>query len=234
MTAKALYSDPIQTQILGLTEVHLTQLYHENNSLFIHKEMRMPFRQMVEAAKKDDITIEVASGYRSFERQLFIFNNKFTGRTNIKDINNHIIDISVLSKIEILHAILLYSALPGGSRHHWGCDIDLYASNLLAENQTLQLEPWEYDVGGPMHKLNLWLDKYAGDFNFYRPYANYEGGVAAEPWHFSYQPIAKQYQENFNLSALSACLENSNIEAKETILSVLPEIVNRYMNCNIV
>jgi LAS superfamily LD-carboxypeptidase LdcB len=230
---RLLFGDPIQNQILGLTEGHLTQLDHESHFVLIHKEMKKTFMGMVDAANKDGIALEIASGYRSFQQQLLIFNKKFTGKKNIKDINNQVVDISVLSKFEILNAILLYSALPGGSRHHWGCDIDIYASNLLSDNQALQLEPWEYEKGGPMYRLNLWLDKYAGDFDFYRPYSSYSGGVAVEPWHLSYRPIAENYQNNFSLNALTTCLENSNIEGKETLLSALPEIVNRYMHCNI-
>ena len=44
--------------------------------------------------------------------------------------------------------ILRWSALPGGSRHHWGTEIDIFDPDLLPQGQSLQLEPWEYESGG--------------------------------------------------------------------------------------
>ena len=65
---------------------------------------------------------------------------------------------------------------------------------------------------------------------FYFPYASYQGGVAHEPWHLSYMPLAKQYQEAFNLEKLAKTLKDSNILGKEVILSNLPFIAENYIN----
>jgi LAS superfamily LD-carboxypeptidase LdcB len=81
---RLLFCDPIQNQILGLTEGHLTQLDHESHFVLIHKEMKKTFMGMVDAANKDSIALEIASGYRSFQRQLLIFNKKFTGKKKHK------------------------------------------------------------------------------------------------------------------------------------------------------
>ena len=229
MNFKKVTPSALKSQRLGQCVDHLVSLKKGESSPLIHKELVFPYSEMVVAANKDNIVIEIASGFRSFDRQLAIFNNKFTGKTDIKDKDNNIVDITTLSELEVLHAILLYSALPGASRHHWGCDIDVYAPNLLSSDETLQLEPWEYEDNGPMYKLNVWLNNYAGDFGFYRPYKTYQGGVAAEPWHLSYKPIADIYEQSFDITTLEECIENSTIKAKKTILENLPLISKRYI-----
>jgi len=223
---KTEYDANIQQELLGFSTSHLHYL---TPKIAIHKEMIHAYSLMVEEAKESDIDLTIASGFRSFERQLMLFNNKSTGKTSIKDESGSVIEASSLSVLDKLHAILLFSALPGSSRHHWGCDIDVYAPNLLAPDYNLKLEPWEYNEGGPLEKLSLWLDKHIEQFGFYRPYDKYRGGVAEEPWHLSYAPLAKKYQQSFSLESLTSCLVNSDIKDKQTILQHLPELIERYV-----
>ena len=213
-------------QFLGLSTNHL---HFINKNQAIHQEMVNAFNQLTRHAKQDNIELTIASAYRSFDRQLLIWNNKFSGKTSILDSRNNIVDISKMSAIDIVHAIMQYSALPGTSRHHWGCDIDVYAANLIDENYQLKLEPWEYEKQGPMAALTSWLDEHAQQYGFYRPYAEYQGGVAVEPWHLSYQPIAKTYQQAYSLEALANCLKQSDILAKQAILDNLTALVSRYV-----
>ncbi len=234
---KNLNHNDISAQLLGLTDEHIHYFKHEQKNkktanakaLGIHHQMLTSFQSLVANAAKDNIEIKIASGFRSFERQLLIWNNKFTGKTAIKAINGEQVNISELSKLEIIEAILLFSALPGASRHHWGCDIDIYAKNLLG-GKALQLEPWEYNSSGPMAKLSSWLTDNAEKQGFYFPYDKFRGGIAAEPWHLSYAPLAKQYQSTFNLALLKERLLQADIAGKEVIIEYLPEIFKRYIN----
>lgn len=229
----------ISKQLLGLTDQHIHYFEQKSqqkakqssnsSSLGIHHLMLPDFQALVTSAAEADIDIEIASGFRSFERQLLIWNNKFTGKVAIKNLKGEQVNISQLSDYEIVEAIMLYSALPGASRHHWGCDIDVYAPNLLMD-KTLQLEPWEYDESGPMARLTDWLAENAEKFGFYFPYNNYIGGVAAEPWHLSYAPLAKQYQASFNIEELQQCLLLADIEGKEAIIDNLSALVNRFIS----
>jgi len=245
----------INKQLLGLTDQHIHYLSTDslsNKSLSnasltppyagravqtpstpqmgIHRQMITAFAALQQSAKTAGIALKIASGFRSFERQLLIWNNKFIGNTAIKKANGDTVDISGLTDWQIIEAILLYSALPGASRHHWGCDIDVYAPNLLACGESLQLEPWEYQESGPMAKLSTWLSQHAAKFGFYLPYDCYRGGVAAEPWHLSFAPLAQQYQATFNLQALQQCLINSDIASKAVIIDNLTTIAQRYIN----
>lgn len=240
----------INKQLLGLTDQHVhylsnislanKNLTNDNTTrsvkaaskpqIGIHQQMHTDFEALRKNAKTAGIELKIASGFRSFERQLRIWNNKFIGNTAIKKANGETLDISRLSDWQIIEAILLYSALPGASRHHWGCDIDVYAPNLLAAGESLQLEPWEYQQSGPMEKLSIWLNQHAAEFGFYFPYDNYRGGIAAEPWHLSYAPLAKQYQATFNIQTLEACLLNADIVGKAVIIDNLAEIAKRFIN----
>ena len=241
----------INKQLLGLTDQHIHYLSNPNlanknlthnsasnesikapskSRIGIHLQMRTAFDALKKSAETAGIELKIASGFRSFDRQLQIWNNKFIGNTAIKQSNGETVDISRLSDWQIIEAILLYSALPGASRHHWGCDIDVYAPNLLAAGESLQLEPWEYQQSGPMEKLSTWLNQHAREFGFYFPYDNYRGGIAAEPWHLSYVPLAKQYQTTFNIQTLQTCLKSSDIAGKAVIIENLAEIEKRFIH----
>ncbi|KGJ87392.1 M15 family metallopeptidase [Colwellia psychrerythraea] len=216
-----------RAQVLGKTEEHL---YYLNERVAIHQEMKPAFDAIVTAAKTDGIDLKIASGFRSFDRQLMLWNNKFSGKTAIKDINGDIVVVDNLSSLQIIESILLYSALPGASRHHWGCDIDVYAPNLLAQNYQLQLEPWEYSESGPLAELSSWLLQHAHRFGFYFPYATFQGGIAQEPWHLSYLPLAQQFQQTFSAEQLAQTLQSSNILGKKVIIDNLDLIAKRYIN----
>lgn len=214
-------------QVLGRTEQHLHYL---SERIAIHQDMKVAWQALVSAAKADAIELKIASGFRSFDRQLQLWNNKFSGRTAIKNMAGDIISTEGLSPLALIQSILLYSALPGASRHHWGCDIDVYAPNLLAADYQLQLEPWEYGEQGPLAKLTAWLTQHAHQFGFYFPYASYQGGVAAEPWHLSYLPLAQQFQKTFDLALLTETLQQSTILGKDSIIENLDDIAARYIN----
>ncbi|MFT5852514.1 MAG: LAS superfamily LD-carboxypeptidase LdcB [Colwellia sp.] len=245
----------VNKQVLGLTDQHIHYLSNEclanknltSNSLLnnnvrqsgqtsskstigIHQQMNTAFKALKHGAQKVGIELKIASGFRSFERQLQIWNNKFSGHTAIKDANGNVVNISRLSDWQIIEAILLYSALPGASRHHWGCDIDVYAPNLLPAGESLQLESWEYQQSGPMAILSTWLTQHAAEFGFYLPYDCYRGGIAEEPWHLSYAPLAKQYQATCKQQTLLACLINTEIAGKKVIIDNLTKITERYIN----
>lgn len=214
-------------QLLGQTEQHLKYL---TERIAIHKNMVEDFNAMVAAAENSGITLHIASGFRSFKRQQTIWNNKFSGKTVIKDDNGKPVDITKLSELDKIHHIMLFSALPGASRHHWGCDIDVYAPNLLATDYQLQLEPWEYEQGGPLEKLSNWLSHNAHLYGFYLPYATYQGGVAREPWHLSYAPLSNLYQQSLNIEVLSQALIDSDVLGKACIIENLSAIMTRYIN----
>lgn len=217
----------VSNEILtGKTDSHINWL---SKSIGIHKDMLAAFTQMQHAAANDNITLLIASGFRHYDRQLAIWQRKFSGDLTVKDKDGKKVDITKLSEVEKIKAIMLFSALPGASRHHWGCDIDVYAPNLLAKDQQLQLEPWEYQDGGPFYALTLWLEEHAKQFGFYFPYNKYRGGVATEPWHLSYFPLAQHFEQAYSLPLLTKLLSESDIAGKQTLIHSLPTIYQQYI-----
>ena len=70
-----------------------------------------------------------SSSFRDFARQLQIWNGKFSGERPMFDAGGRPARRGALSPRERIDAILLWSALPGASRHHWGTDLDLIDRN---------------------------------------------------------------------------------------------------------
>ncbi|NMP16633.1 M15 family metallopeptidase [Thalassotalea sp. Y01] len=212
-------------QVYGLTDEHIHWL---DNGAGIHKNMLAAFNHMQRAAKAAGFNLQVASGFRNFTRQLHLVNAKLTGKRAIKNRENKVIDCSVLSELEHVQATMLFSALPGGSRHHWGTDIDVYDPD-LQNQQALQLEPWEYQDNGPQAPLNRWLDANMQRFGFYRPYQDYRNGVAEEPWHLSYAPLAKIYMQAFDVSDWHQLIAASELHNKQTVLDNLDLLCQQFV-----
>ncbi len=212
-----------------LTGQSNTHIYWLNDFTGIHTQVKKPWLALQKAANLAGFDLQIVSGFRHFDRQLMLWNKKYLQQLPVKDKNNAIINLEQLSDDERVTAILLYTALPGASRHHWGTDLDLYATNLLPKNKLLQLEPWEYQQSGYFAELTHWLAENAPLYDFFQPYDKDRGGVAIEPWHFSYAPLAQQYQQALTLEQIEITIKSSTIYAKEAILNQLTNIYQRYI-----
>lgn len=214
-------------QMLGQNALHLVPR-QDNHALCAaaHKA----FVRMQRAAALDGVDIQIASSYRDFARQLLIWNAKWSGQRPLYSLEGELLDSTILSDEQKLHSILTWSALPGASRHHWGTDLDVYdKTSIDASGESLQLNQAEYASGGPCFALACWLDKHAEQFNFKRPYQYYTGGVAAEPWHLSYQPLAAKIEQKQNSKRLKKLISQTDIQGKDSILANLEMIFNRYI-----
>ena len=49
------------------------------------------------------------------------------------------LDITLLSEEDKINSILRWSALPGGGKHHWGTDFDVYDRGALSDGTVLKL-----------------------------------------------------------------------------------------------
>ena len=139
------------------------------------------------------------------------------------------LDAAALDAGERIDAILCWSAVPGGSRHHWGTDCDLIDAAALPEGYRVQLVPEEYARGGVFERLTAWLDENMGRFGFYRPYASTGCGAGVEPWHVSYWPVAHEALEALTLPVLRRAVAGSAVLGKEQVLERLPEIYTRFI-----
>ena len=190
-------------QLTGQVTSHLCEI---SNNIFMHLKVVGEFSALQKAAKNAGFNLQIASAFRSFERQRSIWNNKYSGKSAVLDNHEQCLNLLQLTELEKLFAILRWSALPGASRHHWGTDFDIFDPDLLPAGQKLQLTASEYAPGGYFHPLNQWLTEHMGEFGFYRPYQTFLGGVAVEPWHISYAPIAQAALQQLTLPLISDCL----------------------------
>lgn len=191
-----------------------------------------PLEQLRKAAQAEGFRLEVASGFRSFERQLQIWNAKAQGERPVLDDSGQPLDLGALSEPQRMFAILRWSALPGSSRHHWGTDLDVYDSSRLPPGYQLQLTQEETRGEGPCAAFHAWLGDYlASERNpgFFRPYDRDRGGVAPEPWHLSYAPLASPLAEQLTPSALAPILESSDLLLKDAVLEQLEDIFARFV-----
>ena len=216
-------------QLTGQVQTHLVEFAPNR---LLHKQVIADFSALQQAAKRDGFTLHIASAFRSFERQLLIWNKKYAGLTPILDEHEVAIQSDKISEIEKLYKILHWSALPSTSRHHWGTDIDVYDPTLLPAEQSLQLQKSEYLNGGYFSELTEWLGNNIEQFGFYRPYQHDQGGVAQEPWHISYFPLADDFLSQLDLDLISNTLKQYSIQGESLIQQELPTIYKQYI-CNI-
>ncbi|MDK1286692.1 M15 family metallopeptidase [Pseudoalteromonas umbrosa] len=215
----------VALQALGLDLSHLV----EYQDKFVHKEVIKDLDALNKAAKAAGFAFSIASAHRDFQRQAIIWNAKFSGKRPILDKNNSPVDITSLSDEKIVEAIMLFSALPGTSRHHFGSDLDVYASNCLGSGESLQLEPWEYQSGGPFDEFSCWLDASMPLFGFFKPYDTYRGGVAAEPWHISHLETAHILEKHVSLNTIEQVITERDVLGKEAILANLPKLYSQFI-----
>jgi LAS superfamily LD-carboxypeptidase LdcB len=195
----------------------------------LHVHVVAPFLNLRRAALADGIHLAPISCFRSFPRQLAIWNGKFSGEKTMLDASGRPIDVNELSSSERIEAILLWSALPGASRHHWGTDIDLIDTQATAPDYRPQLIPQEFAPGGPYAALAEWLDAHAARFGFFRPFRGVLSGVQAEPWHFSFAPVAENARRALTPAVLHKVIAAAPILGKDDILAQLDALHSRYV-----
>lgn len=227
---------------LGVDESHVATVdWGDSGAFWLHADAIAAVEQLRGDAAKAGFELAIASGYRSFDRQLAIWQTKAAGKRPVLDDNELAIDIARLTPTELVRAILRWSALPGGSRHHWGSDFDVYPRNLLAEGQNLLLTQQECEqVFKPFYQ---WLASYLqAHRQFVRPFSTKAErpvlkfgehvvtcAIASEPWHISFQPVAQQFEQLLSAEALASLLQSRQVPLHAAIMADWPAIYNDYI-----
>ncbi|KAA1160498.1 M15 family metallopeptidase [Pseudoalteromonas distincta] len=211
--------------ITGQSDAHLTDIQNHR----LHSAIISDFLALQSAAKKAGFDLTIASSFRDFERQSIIWNNKFLGIRPVYNKQQKVVDLTKLNDVDKCIAIMLYSALPGASRHHLGTDLDVFDKAAVSDDYKLQLTPDEYLQGGPFAPLSNWLDTNLVKFGFYRPYQHDLGGVAPELWHISHIKQSQLLVNKLSEQVLFECIKNSELQGKQAILDNLPAIYKRFV-----
>src|SRR3990170_4438580 len=209
-----------ELELTGQARTHVVDLSEPHCAL--HYEAVASFLAMRDAAKQHGIDLTPRSSFRDFQAQIGIWNRKWAGERPIYDRQGALLDRRQLSDTEALDAILCWSAIPGGSRHHWGSDVDVIDAAAVPPGYNVGLLPSEYASDGMFARLTQWLDANMRRFGFYRPYQTDRGGVSPEPWHLSYAPVSQAALESLSLSTLRRVLDASSIAGKPQVLARLP------------
>jgi LAS superfamily LD-carboxypeptidase LdcB len=195
----------------------------------LHVRAAQALISMRDEARGAGIDLDVVSGFRDFNRQVTLWSGKFNGSRPLLDARGIEMNHADLYESALIDAILIWSALPGASRHHWGSEIDVIDTAALPAGARPQLTSAEFAVGGCFERLNGWLDSNMRRFGFFRPYATFRGGVRPEPWHLSYAEVSVPALEALSLDVLREALEGADMPGRETVLARLPELYQRYV-----
>lgn len=187
-------------ELMGKEEI---DLYGEGIDL--RKEAHDAFVDMRNAALKEGIDIKIVSSFRSFDRQVTIFERKYINYTEELG----------MEPLPAIDKIIEYSTIPGTSRHHWGTDIDIIDANGITEGDVLVPEKFQAD--GPFGDLKSWMDENSQKFGFYLVYTDEpkRRGFKYEPWHYSYAPLSIPMLTTFRKRNIMHYLDKEDFEGRE-------------------
>ena len=214
-------------EITGRSRTHVVQIHEPRFAA--HKEAAKAFMEMRSEARLAGIDLIPFSTFRDFKTQLRIWNHKYSGKKPLYDINGNVRDYASLDEEQRIRHILDWSALPGGSRHQWGTEIDVVDGACMPNGYSPKLLPEEVREGGIFYPLHCWLDENIHRFGFFRPYKYYKGGMFPEPWHLSFAPISMDAINDVNPDLLTSVIKESDILGKELVLKMIPEIYQNHI-----
>jgi len=212
---QAFFKTPIEfqnisiEQVLGLDTSHL-----EPSPVLLEKETYKSFSKMQSAALKDDIHLQIVSGYRSFSQQKRIWEKKYN-----QLLKTH-------SSSEVILEIITYSSIPGTSRHHWGTDIDIIDQSVRLPKGGVLLEK-HYHGTGVFSNLKIWMERYGSDFGFELVYTDdtTRTGFLYEPWHYSFSPTSKDFLSLQMKESFQKSWEKLSFDGKS---KMTPEFIASY------
>jgi LAS superfamily LD-carboxypeptidase LdcB len=214
-------------ELTGRARTHIIEL--EAPRCALHYAVVTSFLAMRDAARLEGIDLRAISSFRDFDRQLLLWNRKWRGERPLYARDGRLLVHAELAEADLVDAILAWSAIPGGSRHHWGSDIDVVDVAAMPEGYQVELLPSEYAADGVFARLTAWLDRNMARFGFFRPFGSDRGGAGIEPWHLSYAPVARDAMEALSLPVLRNAIAQSETLGKQAVLDRLPEIYTRFI-----
>ncbi|MDX9753593.1 MAG: M15 family metallopeptidase [bacterium] len=189
-----------ELELVGRTQPELL-----GDGFNLRKKAAEAYDAMRAAALKEGIDLYSVSSYRSFDRQMGIWNRKYIEYRAEGD-----------SPDAAIQRIIEYSTLPGSSRHHWGTDLDI-SDQAKPEPSDSPLIARHFEPGGIYEELYRWMLAHAHEYGFFMPYTNdpERKGFAYEPWHWSYAPLSIPLLIQYKTVSLKTHVEQAGVEGKE-------------------
>jgi LAS superfamily LD-carboxypeptidase LdcB len=214
-------------QLTGRDRGHVVML--DEPRCTVHAAAAGAFLALRAAAKQAGFDLKPLSSFRDFDRQRAIWNAKYRGERPALDARGRPVAMAGLAPGERVETILLWSALPGASRHHWGTDVDVADGAVIAAGYEPRLQVDEFRRGGAFAQLSAWLGGHMHRFGFYRPYTRRGHGVQPEPWHLSFAPVSRGALPAMTAELLAEAIRGAGVDGEAEILARLPSIVARYV-----
>lgn len=214
-------------ELTGRAQTHVVRRLDLDVTL--HRDAVAPFLAMKSHAALDGIDIEIVSAFRDFGAQQHIWDRKYRGESPLYDAIGNVRDRTALSEPELVEAIACWSAVPGGSRHHWGTEIDVIDYATVPDGYRLRMLPYEAAPDGIFGRLHEWLDANMARFGFFRPYRTDRGGVLPEPWHLSYAPVSTIALDLLTPDLIAQTVRASDMLGKDHVLERIGDIHHRYV-----
>lgn len=192
----------------------------------IHPAAAEAFRTLARDAAEHGIQLAIASGHRDYERQRRIWNAK-AGRSRALYDRHERPLADDADDAAVLDAILTWSAIPGASRHHWGTDFDIFDA---AKKPRAALSLTQAEAAEDFAELYAWLAQALPGTPFFRPYARDRGGVAVEPWHLSYRPLATDFLAAYSIDVFANNIaQSAELALKPLLLERLEHFYQHYV-----
>ena len=173
---------PLTTgQLLGLHNPH-GMISDPETGQFALKEVMEAYWKLKEQAAHSGWHLILVSGHRTFYSQRRIW-NKF---------DKSLQKMSSLDQKGRVRAIMSVVSVPGLSRHHWGTDMDISEESL--RGRLMKIQP---DTPKRVMDFYRWMEENAPHFGFCKVYLGKKGAVVDEPWHWSYFPYSRVYEQQF-------------------------------------
>lgn len=141
-----------------------------NGSQMADERILEDIKKLLDAAQDDNVNLMICSAYRSYDRQVTLFNNKMNKLMN-----------KGLSYMEAYTVGSMSVTVPGTSEHQLGLALDILTSDYI-----------EMDDGFGDTQAGIWLRDNAPDYGFILRYPKGKEditGIIYEPWHFRYVGI---------------------------------------------
>ena len=177
------------------------------------------FGLMVDAAKKDGLRLYSTSSHRDYERQMKIWNEKYTKY-----------ELEGLTGKAIIDKIVKFSSIPGTSRHHWGTDCDVTDLNIWQPENTL--DACHYEECGVYAQLGKWLIENTAKYGFVLAYNEdlKRTGFNPEPWHYSFADLSRPVYRNYIKLIKPQDLGNPLLKGNELLtIPYLEEYIQKYV-----
>ena len=196
---------------------------------FVDREIVCDLQLFARDAAANGFELRLESAYRSFEKQLSIWNRKARGELALLSAEGVPME-RPKDEEELMYAILTWSALPGASRHHLGTDIDVVDGAACPEGYEVELTPAECE--GIFAKFHAFLTarmEAGNSFGFSRVFIPGRGKIRPEGWHIAHLLTSRKRLEHFSLDVLRGIYERSDMECKRAVLANLPQLAEEYI-----